>query len=92
MPKRAYGVLFLLGLLIALGGAALQTNPGYMDAFYYYYGGEQIAAGNGWEEMFLWNYLGTPDGLPNPAFTYWMPLTAMAAALGIRLFSGVSRR
>lgn len=88
MPKRAYGILFLLGLLVALGGASLQTNPGYMDAFYYFYGGKQIAGGHGWEEIFLWNYLSDPGGLPNPAFTYWMPLTAMAAALGIWLFSG----
>ncbi|MEJ2759601.1 MAG: hypothetical protein P8046_14065, partial [Anaerolineales bacterium] len=93
MPKRefplwAYSVLFVFGLLIALGGAALQTNPGYMDAYYYFQGGTRIAAGCGWEEMFIWNYLGDPTGLPVPGFTYWMPLTSLVAALGIWLFGG----
>lgn len=89
MPKWAYLVLFLAGLLVAAGAASLQTNPGYMDAYYYYYGGEQISAGNGWEELFLWNYLDDPAGLPHPAFTYWMPLTSMVTAAGIGLFSWV---
>ena len=88
MPKKSYVILFVLGLLMATGGAFLQTNPGYMDAAYYFYGGEQIAAGNGWSEMFLWNYLDDPAGLPHPGFTYWMPLTSLVAAGGIKLFSG----
>ncbi|MCB2178519.1 hypothetical protein KQH61_03800 [bacterium] len=93
MPVRSmslwgYGVLFILGLLVALGSAYFQTNPGYMDAYYYFNGGEQIAAGQWQEEMFIWNYLGDPTGLPVPAFSYWMPLTALFAALGIKLFGG----
>lgn len=89
MPWWAYGGLFFLGLLVALGGAYLETNPGYMDAYYYFNGGVQIAAGEWGEEMFIWNYLGDPTGLPVPAFSYWMPLTSVAAALGIKLFGGL---
>lgn len=88
IPWWGYGVLFLLGLLVALGGAALQTNPGYMDAFYYFQGGVRIVAGHGGQEMFIWNYLGDPSGLPTPAFAYWMPLTSVVAAVGIWLLGG----
>jgi hypothetical protein len=88
MPKRFYLGLFLLGLIIALAGAYLQTSPGYMDAYYYFYGGEQLAQGAGFKEMFLWNYLDSPTGLPHPAFSYWMPLTSFIAAAGIKLFAG----
>jgi len=88
MPKWAFAVLFMLGLLMATGAAYLQTNPGYMDAYYYFYGGTQIAGGYGWSEMFLWNYLDDPSGLPHPGFTYWMPLTSLLAAGGIKLFPG----
>ena len=89
MPRWSYLILFLTGLLVAAGSASLQANPGYMDAYYYYYGGTQIAGGHGWSEMFLWNYLDDPTGLPHPAFTYWMPLTSLAAAVGTRFFFGV---
>ena len=88
MPKRSYVLLFILGLLVASGAAYLQTNPGYMDAYYYFNGGKQIAFGSGWSEMFLWNYLDDPAGLPHPGFTYWMPLTSLVAAGGIKLFPG----
>ena len=88
MPKRSYLILFFFGLLMATGAAYLQTNPGYMDAYYYFNGGKQIAFGNGWSEMFLWNYLDNPAGLPHPAFTYWMPLTSLVAAGGIKMFPG----
>ena len=89
MPRWGLFVLFLVGLLAAAGATFLQTNPGYMDAYYYYYGGQQIASGHGWNEMFIWNYLDDPTSLPHPAFTYWMPLTSLLAAVGIKLFSGV---
>ena len=87
MAKRHYLILFLLGLAVAIGGAALQTTPGYMDAYYYFYGGQQLAHGNGFTENFIWNYLNDPQGLPQSAFSYWMPLTSLVAAAGIKLFS-----
>jgi len=88
MRKRAFIVMFIFGLGVSLLAASLQTNPGYMDAFYYYYGGQQLAHGAGFQQDLLWNYLGDPAGLPYPSHTYWMPLPSLAAALGIKLFSG----
>lgn len=88
MQKRVYLSLFLLGLVIALATAYLQSSPGYMDAYYYYYGGTRLAEGYGLSEMILWNYLDDPSGLPHTAFSYWMPFTSFLAAAGIKLFSG----
>ena len=89
MKFRFYGMLFLIGVFISLGAAALEMGPGYMDADYYYASGLRIASNQGWSEPFLWNYLGDPQGLPNPAFTYWMPLAAIVAGLGMKI-TGIS--
>ena len=89
MTKRNYLLLFVLGLLVGLAGAYKQSNPGYMDAYYYYYSGQQLADGTGFNEMILWNYLDEPAGLPHPSHSYWMPATSILAAGGIELFSGV---
>ncbi len=86
MPKRVYAALFLLGLVVAWAGASLQTTPGYMDAYYYFYGGQRLAHGNGFSEMILWNYLDDPAGLPHPSHGYWMPLASLLAAAGIKSF------
>ncbi|PIZ25981.1 MAG: hypothetical protein COY47_02990 [Chloroflexi bacterium CG_4_10_14_0_8_um_filter_57_5] len=85
MNWRRYLLLALLGLVLSAGIAAFQPAPGYMDADYYYAGGLQLAAGRGFTEPFLWNYLDDPAGLPHPAFSYWMPLTSLLAALGMTL-------
>jgi hypothetical protein len=89
MQKRVYIVLFLVGLAIAVSSAYLQSSPGYMDAYYYFYGGSRLAEGYGLTENFLWNYLDDPAGLPHAAFSYWMPFTSFWAAAGIRLFAGL---
>jgi hypothetical protein len=88
VTRRDDLLLFLLGIGLALAAAAWQAWPGYMDADYYYAAGRQLAAGQGFQEPFLWNYLGDPAGLPQPAFTYWMPLAGLLAALG--MFAGGS--
>lgn len=87
MTKLRYGLLFGLGLIVAFLVASLQEVPGYMDADYYYYGAERLAAGKGFTEMVLWNYLDDPAGVPHPSHTYWMPLTSILAAFGLK-FSG----
>lgn len=89
MSKRAYLVLFVIGVLVAWAGSLLQANPGYMDAYYYFYGGRQLVEGHGFQEMLLWNYLDDPAGLPHPSHTYWMPLTSLLAAGGMAVFSGI---
>ena len=80
MSRRDTLFLGVLGFLILLGIAAFEQVPGYMDADYYLATGKQIAAGNGFSEPFLWNYLDDPDGLPHPSHTYWMPLVSLLAA------------
>ena len=88
MQRRIYIVLFSLGLIVAFSSAYLQASPGYMDAYYYFAGGVSLANGSGFTEMFLWNFLDDPMGLPHAGFSYWMPLTSFVAAVGIKLFSG----
>ena len=86
MTWRLYLLLGLLGLATVILVAAFQPSPGYMDADYYYAGGLQLVAGNGFHEPYLWNYLGNPAGLPNPSHAYWMPLASILAAAGAWLF------
>ncbi|MBI4730882.1 MAG: hypothetical protein HY781_01900 [Chloroflexi bacterium] len=81
MTRRDYVLLSLLGLAAVLAVAAFQSVPGYMDADYYYAGGLQLAAGHGFTEPYLWNYLDDPAGLPHPSHAYWMPLASILAAI-----------
>ncbi len=83
MTWRKYLLLFLLGLAVSGIAAAFEPVPGYMDAEYYYAGGLQLAHGQGFQEVFLWNYLDDPVGLPHPSHTYWMPLPSILAAAGM---------
>ncbi len=83
MRPKHYLLLFVIGLAFILVESAALPVPGYMDAEYYYAGGSQLAAGKGFTEPFLWNYLDDPVGVPHPAFTYWMPLTSLLAAAGM---------
>lgn len=61
-----------------------------MDASYYYITGQQLATGKGATEPFLWNYLNNPQQIPNAAFTYWMPVPALMAAMGMWLLHSSS--
>lgn len=85
---RRYTWVWLLALAslgINLTIAQFQTMPGYMDADYYFVNAQRIFLGHGWTEEFLWNYLDMPEGIPHPAFLYWMPLASMIGAVGMRL-------
>ena len=82
MTCRMYLLLAFLGLAVATVVASLQPSPGYMDADYYFAGGQQLATGHGFTEPYLWNYLDDPAGLPHPSNTYWMPLASLLAAAG----------
>jgi hypothetical protein len=85
LQRRAYVLLFLLGIVIALAAARLQPVPGYMDAEYYYSGAVRLYQGYGLTQPFLWNYLDEPAGLPHASHTYWMPLASLLGAAGMRL-------
>ena len=54
-----------------------------MDAEYYFMNGQRLAAGQGWTEMILWNYLDNPEGIPHPSHLYWKPLASVLAAAGM---------
>jgi 4-amino-4-deoxy-L-arabinose transferase-like glycosyltransferase len=78
--------LFALALAVRLASAWPQTQPGYMDAAYYFDIADSIARGTGLTENFIWNYLSHPAGLPQPSNAYWMPLTSILVAPFLRLF------
>jgi hypothetical protein len=90
MSWRNYLLLALVGLAVATAVAILEPSPGYMDADYYYSGGMQLAAGHGFSEPYLWNYLDDPAGLPHPSNAYWMPLASLLVAAGSVLFGSAS--
>ncbi len=83
--------LFGLALLIRLLAALPQQQPNYMDAAYSYVNAVNLAAGRGFVEDFVWNYLGNPEPPPRPSHQYWMPLTSMLAGLGM-IVGGISYR
>lgn len=85
MNIRWYIGLFIFSLLVMIGFSWLEKSPGYMDADYYYASGLRIANDKAWSEPFIWNYLADPLGLPQPSFTYWMPLAGVLSALGMSL-------
>jgi len=72
----------LLSLLVQLFWAARMPHPTYFDAYYYSINGRQLAAGQGWTEPVIWQYLDAPTSLPADSHTYWMPLTSILAAGG----------
>ncbi|MFN2121495.1 MAG: hypothetical protein ACK2T0_13990, partial [Anaerolineales bacterium] len=82
MRIRSYVLLAVLGAGLSVAVARFQPFPGYLDADYYFGGGLQLAAGKGFTEPYLWNYLDQPVALPHPSHTYWMPLASMIAAAG----------
>ncbi len=83
MRRFHYGMLVLIGGLIAGAMVWIQPLSASMDSDYYYTLGRQIMQGRGDEQPFIWNYLADPPGVPMPSFDYWMPLPAFVAALGM---------
>jgi hypothetical protein len=96
--KRSRSLIFLFSLgLFGVGMAAgFQSTPGYMDAEYYFAGGLRLARGYGFNEPFVWNYLGDEAVLPalgansleHASHAYWMPLASLLAASGMAV-SGI---
>ncbi len=85
MKKSDYLILFLGGVVVGMITLFTRHYTGYMDADYYYATGRELAAGHGFTQNFLWNFLDNPTGLPHPSFTYWMPLSSIIAAIGMYL-------
>jgi hypothetical protein len=61
-------------------------HPSYFDAYYYTTNAQRLAAGQGFTEEIIWQYLDDPAGLPHPSHTYWMPLPSLLGAAGYALF------
>jgi len=86
-------LLYLLSsaLLVRVATALFLKQPGYMDAYYYYNAAESLYRGQGLTDHVLWNYLSDPQGLPQPACLYWMPLTSLVIYPFLRLFGNSFR-
>lgn len=61
------------------------AHPSYFDAYYYTTNAQRLAAGEGFTQEIIWQYLDDPAGLPNPSHTYWMPLPSVVGAVGYAL-------
>lgn len=77
-----------IGLLLQAFWACRMTMPSYMDAYYYATNAQRLAAGHGFSELIIWQFLDQPMRLPTPSHTYWMPLTSMVAAGGAWVIDG----
>jgi hypothetical protein len=84
LPRRDLALVFTLALVARVALALPQAQPGYMDAYYYTVGAQQLAEGRGFTEPFIWNYLDDPQALPRPSHQYWMPLPSILAGLSMR--------
>lgn len=83
--------IFAASVLVKALGALLISQPGYMDAYYYYHVAANLAAGRGFVEDVLWNYLDNPAGLPHPSNLYWLPLTSALIAPALVVFGASFR-
>ena len=68
--------LLLFVLSVRVITAVFLQQPGYMDAYYYSNLAENLYRGHGFVDYVIWNFLGMPLVIPQPACLYWMPLTA----------------
>ena len=82
--ERFYLLLTILALAVGIGFSFAQ-QPSYGDAFYYAVGARTLAEGGGFNQPFLWNYIGDPSSIVVPSHTYWMPIPSMLGAIGMRL-------
>lgn len=57
-----------------------------MDGYYYYHVGANLAAGRGFTEDVVWNYLTPAAAVTHPSNLYWMPLVSIVVAPFLALF------
>jgi len=74
--------LFLVALVVRGLTAAIFGDPAYPDSFYYVNLARELAAGNGLQVDYIWNFvdvggrLPAEGVLPIPSNAHWMPLAA----------------
>ena len=85
-PWRELVGWLAVALLVRAATLAVVTQPGYMDASYYYHVAENLVAGRGLVTDAIWNFLDPRTDLPRPSNAYWPPGTSLVAAVGGWLF------
>lgn len=79
VPLLLFGVAIVARLLVA----SLFAEPAYPDAYYYANLARELAAGNGFQVDFIWNFvevggrLPAEGVLPIPSNAHWMPLASL---------------
>jgi hypothetical protein len=79
VPVLLFGVAILARLVVA----ALFAEPAYPDAYYYANLARELAAGQGFQIDYIWNFvevggrLPAEGVLPIPSNAHWMPLAAL---------------
>lgn len=88
--QRTWFALFALVAAIGIVRGVV-AQPGFTDAYYHFNAAVRLVNGEGLTDPYLWNYINAPDTLPPresvPSHTYWMPLTSLAAAVGMWLWN-----
>jgi 4-amino-4-deoxy-L-arabinose transferase-like glycosyltransferase len=76
-------LLFVVAIAARLIVASVWVDPAYPDAYYYANVAREIAAGNGFQVGYIWNFvevggrLPAVGELPIPSNAHWMPLAAV---------------
>lgn len=84
-------LLFVIALLVRAWAAALVTLPPTQVSAYYLEVARNLATGHGLVTNAVWSYATVPPppaaapSLPQPAFSLWMPLASLIAAVPMAL-------
>jgi len=76
-------LLFVIALAVRVLTAALFSEPAYPDSYYYANVARELAAGQGFQVDYIWNFvevggrLPAEGLLPIPSNAHWMPLAAV---------------
>ncbi len=93
MKRRPFVIFTLIAIIIAFAITRLVNAPSYTDAYYHFNAAARLAAGQGLTDAYLWTYIGAPETLPasglTPSHLYWMPMTSLMAAAGMKLLNAV---
>ncbi len=76
--------IILVALLFRLSLLPLIQNPGLHDPVHYFNLGRRLSQGQGFTIDYIWHYSHIPAEIVHP-IDHWMPMTGIAAAMGIGL-------
>ena len=78
-------VICLGALVLRVAMVGFVKHPGIADPNEYYNVGRSLAEGHGFQTDYIWQYYNPPDSVVHP-IDWWLPLTAVLAAGGMKLF------